>query len=344
MPDSKMFAEIREQPEVLELILDEGWPEVRSASRALREGGLRSVMIVARGTSDNAALYAKYLFEVLLGVPTALASPSAFTLYESRMKLEGVLVVGLSQSGESQDVLETIRRSSELGASTLAVTNDEGSAMAEAAQHHFFLRAGKEESVAATKTYTAELLVLYLLVSALKGEERLEDGVRGLPELSREVLEAEWEGTERYRYAEYMVVTSRGYNRATAEEAALKLMETSYVVAQAFSAADLRHGPIAMIGPDFPVVVIAPSGKVQQDLRSLVGSLKDRGAEFVAISDDSSILKTASAKFEVRARCPEELSPILYAVPIQLFAENLAHLKGFNPDSPRGLSKVTETW
>src|SRR5215210_2155732 len=197
MSGSKMFAEIREQPEVLERILDEGWGEILSATRVLRQGDLRSVMIAARGTSDNAALYAKYLFEVLLGVPTALASPSTFTLYESRMNLKGVLVMGISQSGESQDVLETIRRSDELGANTLTVTNDEGSAMAKVGQHHFFLRAGKEESVAATKTYTAELMMLYLLVRALKGEESLEDKVRQLPGLSRQVLEVEWEGIER---------------------------------------------------------------------------------------------------------------------------------------------------
>src|SRR5215207_7292603 len=128
MPDSKMFTEIREQPEVLERILDEGWSEVRSASRALRQGNLRSVMIAARGTSDNAALYAKYLFEVLLGLPTALASPSAFTLYDSQMNLEGVLVIGISQSGESRDVLAAVRKSAQLGASTLTITNDEGSA------------------------------------------------------------------------------------------------------------------------------------------------------------------------------------------------------------------------
>jgi glucosamine--fructose-6-phosphate aminotransferase (isomerizing) len=344
MSGSKMSAEIREQPEVLETILDEGWDEVLSASRVLREGGLRSVMIAARGTSDNAALYAKYLLEVLLGVPTALASPSTFTLYESRMNLEGVLVVGISQSGESQDVLETIRRSGELGASTLTVTNDEGSAMAEAAQHHFFLRAGKEESVAATKTYIAELMMLYLLVSALKGEERLGHEVRRLPELSREVLEAQWEGTERYRYAQYMVVTSRGYNLATAEEAALKLMETTYVVAQAFSAADLRHGPIAMIGHDFPVLAIAPPGRAQPGMRSLVENLRDRGAELLVISDERTMLDKASARFAVPGSLPEELSPILCAIPIQLLAENLARLKGLNPDSPRGLSKVTETW
>src|ERR687885_2882621 len=190
-----MAAEIREQPEVLERVLDEGWDEVLSASRVLRQGGLRSAMIAARGTSDNAALYAKYLFEVLLGVPTALASPSTFTLYESRMTLEGALGVGEGQSGESQDVLEPVRRSGELGASTVTVTNDESSAMAEAARHHFYLRAGKEQSVAATKTYTAELLVLYLLVCALRGEESPNDEVRGLPGLSREVLRTGWEGT-----------------------------------------------------------------------------------------------------------------------------------------------------
>lgn len=344
MSGSKMSAEIREQPEVLERILNEGWAEILSASRALRVGSIRSVMITARGTSDNAALYAKYLFEVLLGVPTVLASPSVFTLYESGMNLEGVLVVGISQSGGSKDVLEVVRRSGELGASTLAVTNDAGSAMAETAQHHFFLRAGKEESVAATKTYTAELLVLYLLVSALKGEENLGDAVRGLPELSREVLEAEWEGTERYRYAEYMVVTSRGYNLATAEEAALKLMETTYVVAQAFSAADLSHGPIAMIGRDFPVLVIAPPGKAYPGMRSLVDNLRDRRAELMVVSSDKTMLDKASAKFPVSGSLPEELSPILCAIPIQLLAEKLARLKGLNPDTPRGLSKVTETW
>jgi glutamine---fructose-6-phosphate transaminase (isomerizing) len=344
MPDSKMSTEIREQPEVLERILNEGWTEVLSASRALREDGLRSVMIVARGTSDNAALYAKYLFEVLLGVPTALASPSAFTLYESRMNLEDVLVVGISQSGESQDVLETVRRSVELGASTLTVTNNEDSSMAEAAQHHFFLRAGKEESVAATKTYSAELLALYLLVCALKGEQSLGDEVRGLPRLVREVLKTEWEGTERYRYAEYMVVTSRGYNLATAEEAALKLMETTYIVAQAFSGADLRHGPIAMIGHDFPVLAIAPPGRAQPGMKSLVGNFRDRGAELVVVSDERTMLDKASATFPVPTSLPEELSPIHCAIPIQLLAENLARLKGLNPDSPRGLSKVTETW
>ena len=339
-----MYKEIREQPEVLGRILDEGWGTILSAGHALREEGVRFAMIAARGTSDNAALYAKYLFEVLLGIPTALASPSAFTLYESQMDLGDALVIGISQSGESKDVLETVRRAGELGARTVAVTNDEGSSMAEAAGRHFFLNAGTEESVAATKTYTAELLVLYLLARALKGEKYPGDEARQLPERAQQVLEAGWRGTGRYRYAEHLVVTSRGYNLATAQEAALKLMETTYVVAEAFSAADLHHGPIAMIGRDFPVIVIIPPGKARPGMESLVEDLMGRGAEVAVISDDETFTNRAPVGFTVPVSCPEELSPVVYTIPSQMFSHELSILKRLDPDAPRGLNKVTETW
>jgi glucosamine--fructose-6-phosphate aminotransferase (isomerizing) len=256
------------------------------------------------------------------------------------MKLDDVLVIGISQSGESKDVLETVRRSGVLGASTLSVTNDAGSSMARVADHHLFLRAGEEESVAATKTYTASLLLLYLLVEALSGEEEPGAEARRLPEGAREVLEAGWEGTERYRYADHLVVTSRGYNLATAKEAALKLMETTYIVAEAFSAADLRHGPIAMIGQDFPVIAIVPPGKVRHGMTPLVENLSSRGAEVAVISDDEMLTGRAGVGFVVPAARPEELSPVLYAIPPQV----LAHLKRLDPDAPRGLSKVTKTW
>ena len=341
---SKMLAEIHEQPEVMGRILEEGWSEVLSAARPLREQGFRTAMLAARGTSDNAALYAKYLFEVILGVPAALASPSTFTLYGSGMDLKDVLMVGISQSGESKDVVEAVRRSKELGAHTLSVTNDEGSSLAGAADHHLFLRVGKEESVAATKTYTAELLVLYLLTEALKGQRTPSDETARLPERARKVLESRWQGIERYRYADHLVVTSRGYNLATAQEAALKLMETSYVVAHAFSAADLRHGPMAMIGRDFPVVAIIPPGKARPGMVSLVEDLIERGAEVAVICDDETLASRTSASFLVPGPCPEELSPVLYAIPPQVLSHDLSRLKRLNPDAPRGLSKVTETW
>ncbi len=341
---TKMLEEIHAQPEVLERLLDGEWASAKEAADVLRSRGFRSAMIAARGTSDNAALYAKYLFEVVLGVPTALASPSAFTLYGSRMNLDETLVIGVSQSGESKDILQSVRRAKELGAGTLTVTNNETSSMAGAADFHLHLRAGVEESVAATKTYTAELLALYLLVDAFGGAEEPGDDVMELPGQARAVLEAGWKGVERYRYAEYLVVTSRGYNLATAKEAALKLMETSHVVAHSFSAADLRHGPIAMIGRDFPVIAIVPPGEARAGMRELVENLGERGAEVAVISDDETLTGNSATSFRVPVSCPEALSPILYAIPPQLLAHELSLLKRLDPDSPRGLSKVTETW
>jgi glutamine---fructose-6-phosphate transaminase (isomerizing) len=341
---SYMYNEIHEQPEVLATILDEEWGRVLSAARTLRNRGFRFAMLAARGTSDNAALYAKYLFEILLGIPTALASPSTFTLYEGRMNLDEVLVIGISQSGESKDILETVSRTRELGASTLAITNNEESSLARAAEIHFYLHAGKEQSVAATKTYTAQLLLLYLLVAALE-EEELGADVRQLPAQARSVLaEGRWENTARYRYVDHLVVSSRGYNFATAKEAALKLMETTYVVAQGFSAADLRHGPMAMIGRDFPVVAVVPPGRARPGVEALVEELADRGAERLVIAEDPAIVDKGAAGFRVPVACSEELSPILYALPAQMLAHDLALLKGLDPDAPRGLSKVTETW
>jgi glutamine---fructose-6-phosphate transaminase (isomerizing) len=339
---SAMYREIREQPEVLATILEE-WETVARAARTLRSRGFRFAMLAARGTSDNAALYAKYLFEIRLGVPVSLASPSAFTLYESEMNLENVLVIGISQSGESKDVLEVLRRSRQLGAITLSVTNDESSSLAAAADVHLWLRAGNEKSVAATKTYTAELFLLYLLIAALDSSEP-EPEVQQLPEQARRVLEVAWEGVERYRYAHYMTVASRGYNFATAKEAALKLMETTYTVTEAFSEADLRHGPMAMIGRDFPVVLIVPPGRAYQSMDSLAKGLAARGAELAVIGEDPDLVSEAAAGFLVPVSCPEELSPILYALPAQLLALGVAELRGLDPDSPRGLSKVTETW
>jgi len=339
-----MLEEIHEQPEVLSAVLDEGWPEVLDASRTLRDRGFRFAMLAARGTSDNAAYYGKYLFENLLGVPTALASPSSFTLYGAKMDLRDVLVLGISQSGESRDVLEVLRRAGRLGAQTLSVTNGGSSSLAGAADFHLSLRAGPERSVAATKTYTAELLVLYLLVRALRGEEDAGAEARRVPGWVEEVLRTEWTGAERYRYAEYVTVVSRGYNLATAKEAALKLMETSYLVADAFSAADLRHGPIAMIGRDFPVLALVPPGRARAGVMELVHSLTaERGAELLVVGDEDAAA-AASASFPVTAPCPEELSPILFAVPPQLLAERLARLKGRDPDAPRGLNKITDTW
>lgn len=340
-----MLEEIHEQPEVLDRLFDEGWTRILGVGRALRAHGFRFVMLFARGTSDNAAYYGKYLIENLLGLPTALGSPSSFTLYGANLDLRDVLVVGISQSGESKDILESLRLTQRMGAVIVSVTNSESSSLAAIADYHLPLLAGSERSVAATKTYTAELLVLYLLVRAMGGKELLNEEERKLPDQIRQALGVEWIGTERYRYAEYMTVVSRGYNLATAKEAALKLMETNYLFASAFSAADLRHGPIAMIGDNFPVLAFVPPGKARLGMLELVNKLtSDNEAELLIVGDEEAMNPIASARFTVPESTSEALSPVLYAVPAQLLAEHLARTKGRNPDAPRGLNKVTETW
>ena len=216
--------------------------------------------------------------------------------------------------------------------------------MAAAAEHHLPLFAGTEVSVAATKTYTAELLLLYLLVAALRGEEDPPAEAGRIPQQAEQVLAVRWENVARYRYAGHLVAVSRGYNLATAKEAALKLMETSYVVAQPFSEADLRHGPMAVVTRDFPVVAVVPPGRARSSMLELVDNLDERGAEQIMISEDDESLRKAASGFRIPVSCPEPLSPILYILPAQLLAQELSVLKGLDPDAPRGLSKVTESW
>jgi glucosamine--fructose-6-phosphate aminotransferase (isomerizing) len=187
--------------------------------------------------------------------------------------------------------------------------------------------------------------MLYLLISALGGRGRPSESVLRLPYQAQKVLEVRWTSTARYRYAEHLVVVSRGYNLSTAKEVALKLMETAYVVSEAFSEADFRHGPIAMTGKDFPVVAIVPPGKARPGMEALIESLSERGAELLMVTrEKAGTFGKAAAHFLVSESCPEELSPVLYPLPIQVLAYELARLKGLDPDAPRGLSKITETW
>ena len=344
MTGSNMAAEIGEQPVVLERILREGRAEIAEVARAVRARGPRFVLFVARGTSDHAALYAKYLVETRLGLPAGLASPSTMTVYDTRPDLRDVLVVAVSQSGSSPDLLEPVMRARESGGITVAVTNSPDSPLAEAAEHHLYLHAGPERAVAATKTYTAELLTLYCLVEALRGGDA--DEVKRLPEQAEAILVREPEIARlvvRYRFADQLVTTARGYNYATARETALKLMETSYVVAQAFSAADLLHGPVAMVDRGFPVIAFVPEGPGGAALKPVLERLGGLGADMFVIGDpEATHLGTVGLPLPDLG--PEVLTPILLILPMQQFAWHLARERGSDPDQPRRLQKVTETW
>lgn len=337
-----MAQEIAAQPALLaELLRDGAAVEV---GRAVARRRPRFVLFAARGTSDHAALYAKYLVEVRLGLPAGLASPSTLTAYGARPDLRDVLVVAVSQSGGSPDLVETVRVARECGALTLAVTNAAESELAAAAELGVSVGAGEERAVAATKTYTAELLRLWQLVRGMSDSGT--DDAYGVPDTADQLVRRDAEVAalaSRYRFVDRLVLTGRGYAFPTALEGALKLMETSYVAAHAFSGADLLHGPLAMIDADHPVLAVVPHGVGERAMRPVLERLRDRGADLTVLGRTGS-LELASAGFDLAHDLPEELAPVVDAIPLQQLARHVAVARGLDPDRPRGLSKMTATW
>jgi glucosamine--fructose-6-phosphate aminotransferase (isomerizing) len=349
---SKMLEEIRQQPAALERTLNFELRRIGRLRSAIEKKRPRLIVLAARGTSDNAALFGRYLLEIATGIPVALSAPSVLTLYGADMELSDALVVALSQSGESTDTNFVLERARELGAMTAGVTNEAKSAMARIAEFPFLVRAGREQSVAATKTYTGQLLTLYLIAYAL-GAPIDPDDLRRIPEWVDEALKLEPEIGEisgRYRFMDHAVVVGRGLNYSNAFEFALKLMETCYVVAERFSTADFFHGPIAIVERSFPVFVFAPPGVTWESTRSLLERLRTLKAETLVITDCGHREALAAAPRSIaipakirRSRPLELYTPIPYIVPAQLLAAKLAEQKGLDPDHPRTLEKVTKT-
>jgi glucosamine--fructose-6-phosphate aminotransferase (isomerizing) len=351
---SKMLEEIRQQPQALDRTLRGGMRSIEKLRATFGQNPPQFIVLVARGTSDNAAQFGRYLLEITTGIPVSLAAPSIFTVYAAKVNLRGALVVGISQSGESTDTNFVLERARECGAMTVGITNEAGSAMARIADRVILVRAGKERSVAATKTYTGQLMALYLLAWALGAAIPLDD-LRRLPELASRALCLEpeiAERSERYRFMGKTIVVGRGLNYSNAFEFALKMMETCYVVAERFSSADLMHGPIAMVEASFPVFLFTPAGATWPSLRGMLQKLDSLGAESLVITDRSNAEAAARgrravvvpAKLAASRRRPEDLfTPIPYIIPAQLFAACLAEAKGLNPDQPRTLQKVTRT-
>ncbi len=354
---STMRDEIREQPDAIERTLKSEWPQVQKLRAFFETQRPRLIVLAARGTSDNAAQFGRYLLEITTGIPVSLAAPSVYTLYQARVDLKDTLVVAISQSGESTDTNLVLERAKEAGAVTIGITNEAESALAELAQYMLLVRAGKERSVAATKTYTGQLFAFYLLAYALGAPIALDD-LKRVPGMAEAALQLEpkiLERAERYRFMQYAVVIGRGLNYANSFEFALKLMETCYVVAERFSSADLLHGPIAMLEASFPAFVLAPSGVTWTPIQEMIERLLSIKADTLIFSDASNgeVQKMPGIKNKVitipaslasTSPLPEELfTPIPYIIPGQLFAAFLADIKGLDPDQPRTLSKITQT-
>lgn len=344
--DTYLFAEIFEQPEVISRLIDKESAGIKELSQVILEREISYILIAARGTSDNAARYAKYLIGANNGLAVALATPSLFTIYRKPHRMQNALVIGISQSGKSPDIIAVLKEAQKQGSPTVAITNNPESDISQVANWVVNLQAGEERSIAATKTYTSQLTVIALLSAYLSNDQNMLNELADLPNALAVTLSVDNEIRHiaaRYRYMEACVVIGRGYNYATAYELALKLKELTYTVAEPYSSADFMHGPMAMIDPGFPVLVIAPSGVMIPEIRNLIRTLNERKAEVIAISDDREILDSARIPLTLPHVVSEWSSPITCIVPGQLFAMHLAAARDYDLDRPRGLSKVTET-
>lgn len=347
---SRFEQEIREQPAALARLLGAGRAAIEAAAGAVRAFQPRFVVTAARGSSDNAARYAKYLFGARNRWVVSLGAPSLITLYDAAPSLAGALVLGISQSGESPDIVALVEEGRRQGALTVALCNQPDSPLARASAHLIDLHAGPEQSIAASKSYTAELLALAMLSAAVDGDAASGAALDAVPDaveltlanatpLLNDAMLAP------FVMADRMVVVGRGFNFATAFEAALKIKETSGVPAEAHATPDLFHGPVTMIEAGFPALVVAQSGAVFEDTVRALRAIAARGAEILVISDQLWLPTDLAPRgqFLTAPGVPEWLSPITAIVPGQLLALAIASARGRDPDRPAGLAKVTRT-
>ena len=340
--------EISEQPTVLERLLQTQRETALEIASTVKRRQIHSIFISARGSSDNAALYGKYLWGFLNRLPVALATPSLFTMYRTPPRLEGSLVVGISQSGESPDIVSVVKEGRRQGSLTLAITNDPSSPLATEAELILETGAGEERAAAATKTYTAQLAAIALLGAAATDDPELFEELDRVPDLVREALDLDDTirmAAQRYRYMDQCVVLGRGFNYATAYEWSLKLKEMTYVVAEPYSSADFQHGPVAIVFDGFPVLAVLPVGAVFDDgMRLLETLVTEHRAELLVLSNDDRALELAQTPIRLPPNLPEWLSPLVSIVPAQLFSYHLTEAKGYDTENPRQLNKVTRTW
>jgi glutamine---fructose-6-phosphate transaminase (isomerizing) len=342
---SLMLQEIAEQPAALQKTITEERSKIERLGSSLKQRDLDLIVLVARGSSDNAALFGRYLLEITTGIPVSLSAPSVHTLYHAKLDLRRALVVGVSQSGEGEDINRVLENARACGAFTIGITNEPSSSMVGLVDETLLMHGGHERSVAATKTFTGQMILFYMLSAALAKSGRLLD-FTSVPDLAARALEqkpAIAELVQRYVFMENCVVVGRGLAYANAYEFALKLMETCYVVAERFSSADFLHGPVAMIERHFPVILFAPPGVMLKGTKDLIVRLSELRADTLAITGDLEAASMCTRSIILPREIDEFVAPIPYIIPAQLFAALLAEAKGLNPDAPRSLSKVTRT-
>jgi glucosamine--fructose-6-phosphate aminotransferase (isomerizing) len=341
-----LHSEITEQPDRIKALLSSQRKTVERIAAEIQKRDIQYVFLAARGTSDNAGRYANYLLGAQNGLPLALATPSLFTYYKQPPKLKNALVIGISQSGQSPDIVSVLEEGKKQNCLTLSLTNEPTSPLAQASDFVIDLKAGPEKAVAATKTYTSELMAVAMLSTALSGNKKAWVDLAKVPAWMKQVLKQNdfiSQAAQRYRYIDQTVVLGRGFNYATAFEWALKMKELTYIIAEPYSSADFAHGPIAMMVSGYPVFAVAPKGKVFDSMLEMLKRLRDLSAELVVISNDKRALSLAQVPLTIPADVPEWLSPLVSILLAQLFAYHLTIAKGYDTEQPRSIRKVTET-
>lgn len=342
---SLMLQEISEQPQALARTIEAERVKIARLGKFLKERDIDLIVLVARGSSDNAALFGRYLLEITTGIPVSLSAPSVHTMYGARLKLQRALVIGVSQSGEGEDINQVLANARAGGAFTVGITNEPTSSMTSIVDETLLMHGGRERSVAATKTFTGQMMLFYILASELAsgGPQLTYDLIPDFAARAVDQRQAILELVQRYVFMENCVVVGRGLAYANAYELALKLMETCYVVAERFSSADFLHGPVAMVERHFPVILFAPPGVMLPGVKDLIARLRELHADTLAITSDLDTAGKCSRAIILPREIDEFLAPIPYIIPGQLFAALLAEAKGLDPDAPRSLSKVTRT-
>lgn len=342
-----LLDEINEQPDVLARLFASQRTVASEVAARWRKEPPTHVVIAARGTSDNAARYAQYLWGERAGLTVGLAAPSLFAPDASPPRLTGAAVVGISQSGASPDLVAVVKEAARQGRPTLAITNEARSPLAEAADQVMLLGAGPERAVAATKTYTAQLGAVALLANAFAPTDGDDVAFGAVPEAVSAALATQPEVAEvgdRWRDVDRCAVLGRGTGLTTAHEWALKLQELAYVLAQPASTADFAHGPRAVVEEGFPVLGVATRGPWLVDVRQTLTDLREIGARTLLVTDQpDEVRAVADDLLTIPSQLPDWLTPLVSIVPAQLWCRQVALARGLDPESPRGLSKVTLT-
>lgn len=343
---TKMWEEIMEQPLILKKTIETNSRVIDELIQELKTREISTVIIAARGTSDHAAVYAKYAIETLVGIPVSLAAPSVFTMYNKSINMKNCFVMGISQSGKAADAIEVVKSAAEQGAVTMSVTNFVDSPLAEASKFHLFCDTGVEKSVAATKTFTSTVYLLINFIAKWVQNAELLEELKSVPDIMNRLFQKTDcldEIVTRYRFMKECFVLARGINYSIALEAALKIQETTYIHAKAFAVSDFQHGPFAMLERDMPVIIYAPEGPSFKDITEMVKKVKDSGADILVISNNRELRAMGDSSIEIPENLSDYVSPLINVAVAQMFAGKLSVLKGLNPDSPRGLNKVTIT-